>query len=96
MATLRPLGDKLLVTPFYQEKTVSGIVIINEKERHILMGLDKVFWVVAVGPKVQGVKPKDRVMCKFDEAGIDMLTDGTKRGFIRQHDILAVLPQQQD
>ena len=93
MPELKPLGDKLLVTPFYQEKTVNGIVIINEKDRRILMGEDKVFWVVAIGPKVEGIAPKDRVMCKFNEEGLEMLTDGTRRGFIRQRDVLAVLPQ---
>lgn len=91
--TIKPLGDKLLVTPFYQEKTVNGIVILNEKDRRILMGEDKVFWVVAIGPRVTGIQPRDRVMCKFGDEGLAMLDDGTRRGFIRQRDVLAVLPQ---
>lgn len=95
MNTLKPLGDRLLVTPFYREKSEqSGLVILNDKDRRILMGEDKVFWVVAVGPKVRGIEPKDRVMCRFTDDGIEMLTDGTRRGFIRQQDVLAVLPQQ--
>lgn len=93
MATLKPLGNYLLVTPFYREQSDAGLVILNDKDRRILMGDDKVFWVVSVGPKVKGIAPRDRVVCKFDEEAIEMLTDGTRRGFIRQDHVLVVLPQ---
>lgn len=92
MPKLRPVGDKILVTPYRRDTTASGRIFLREKQRDILMGDDKTFWVVAVGTKVTDIQPKDRVVCKLDHEGLEMLTDGTKRGFIRRSEVLVVIP----
>lgn len=92
MSKLRPLSDRLLVTPYRRERTRSGGIMLTEKNRDILMGDDHIFWVVAVSTAVDDIQVKDRVLCKLDHEGLEMLTDGTKRGFIRRSEVLAVIP----
>lgn len=92
MKTLRPVGDKLLVTPYRRDRSKGGGIMLTEKHRDILMGDDHVFWVVAVSNQITDIKVKDRVLCKLDHEGLEMLTDGTKRGFIRRSEVMAVLP----
>lgn len=82
----------MLVTPYRRERTRSGGVMLTENQRDILMGDDHIFWVVAVSDKITDIKAKDRVLCKLDHEGLEMLTDGTKRGFIRRSEVLAVFP----
>lgn len=96
MPKLKPLGDRLLVTPARRETQAGGLIHLLEKNRDILMGDDHVFWVVAVSEKVKDINPKDRVVCKFDHDGLEMLTDGTKRGFIRRSEVLVVIPFAQE
>lgn len=90
MTTLKPLGDRLLVTPVRREKKWGGRIHLLEKNRSTLMGEDHFFWVVAVGSKVTDIKPKDRVVLSLDHEGVDYLDDGTMRGFVRRHQVLCV------
>jgi hypothetical protein len=90
--TLKPLGTKLLITPYRRKTQWGGRIILREELRNVLMGDDHTFWVVAVGEKVEDVKPKDRVICKFDHDGLEYLNDGTKRAFIELEQVLVVLP----
>lgn len=92
MPNLKPLGTKLLVTPYRREKQWGGKIILSEKQRDVLMGEDHIFWVVAVGEKVPDIQPKDRVLCKFDHDGLTYLDDGTLRAFIDVSEVLLVLP----
>jgi co-chaperonin GroES (HSP10) len=95
MPKLKPLKDYLLVTPYRRETQWAGKILLPEKNRDILMGDDHVFWVVAVGTQVKDIQVKDRVVCQFDHDGLEMLVDGSKRGFIRRSQVLAVLPFEQ-
>ena len=94
MNTIRPVGDHILVTPYRRERTRAGGIMLTEKNRDILSGDDHVFWVVAVSGSVKHIKVKDRVLCKFDHEGLEMLTDGTRRGFVRAGEVLAILPHE--
>lgn len=94
MPKLKPLKDYLLVTPYRRTAQWGGKIILPEKNRDILMGDDHIFWVVAVGTQVTDIKEKDRVICKLDHDGLEMLTDGTKRGFIRRREVVLVLPHE--
>ncbi len=92
MPALKPLGTKLLITPCRREKQWEGRIILNEKQRNVLMGEDHIFWVVAVGDKVKDIAVKDRVLCKFDHDGLEYLDDGTLRSFVDISQVLAVMP----
>lgn len=92
MPILKPVGTKLLVTPYRREKQWGGKILLPEKQRNVLMGDDHIFWVVAVGEQVEGIAVKDRVLCKFDHDGLTYLEDGTLRAFIDVKEVLLVLP----
>ena len=92
MSNLKPLGRHLLVTPYRRDKQWEGRIILNEKQRNVLMGEDHVFWVVAVGEKVPGIAVKDRVLLNLDHEGLEYLDDGTLRAFITIDQVLVILP----
>jgi NADPH:quinone reductase-like Zn-dependent oxidoreductase len=92
MATLKPAGKKLIVTPYRRTTQWGGKIILKEKDRNALMGDDHWFWVVAVGPKVEHCAVKDRVLLLQDHDGLEYLTDGTLRAFITEDAVLAVMP----
>ena len=94
MPNLKPIGTKLLVTPYRREYQWNGRVILNEKMRNVLMGDDHCFWVVAVGDGVEDIKVKDRVILTQDHDGLEYLTDGTKRAFVNLEQVLLVLPHE--
>ncbi len=93
MPKLRPLGDRLLVTPYHRDTQLNGSILLPEKQRDVIAGLDRIFWVVATSEKAErdhGIKAKDRVLLNIDHDGLDLLTDGTKRGFVRASQVMAV------
>ncbi len=92
MPKLRPLGDKLLVTPYRRKNFREGPILLLENMKDVLLGDDRIFWVVAVSSKVTDIKVKDRVVLNIDHEGLELLTDGTRRGFIRASQVLAVCP----
>jgi hypothetical protein len=94
MNTLIPTRGKLLVTPYRREKRWGGSIMLNETARNILTGDDHCFWVVAVSDGVEDVRVKDRVILIQDHDGLEYLTDGTKRAFIKLDQILLVLPHE--
>lgn len=94
MQTLKPLGNKLLVTPYRRETTWGGSILLNETQRKTIMGDDHIFWVVAVGEGVDEVRVKDRVVLTLDHDGVNYLDDGTLRGFVSLSQVLAVLPHE--
>jgi co-chaperonin GroES (HSP10) len=91
---LKPVGNKLLITPYRRAKQWGGQIILNEKMRNVLMGDDHIFWVVAVGEGIEDVKVKDRVVLLNDHDGLEYLTDGTLRAFISLNQVLAVIPHE--
>ena len=91
---LKPLGTKLLVTPYRRTTQWGGSILLSEPMRNVLMGDDHCFWVVAVGDNVEDIKVKDRVILTQDHDGLEYLTDGTKRAFIKLEQVLLVLPHE--
>lgn len=89
---IKPLGTKLLVTPYRREKQWGGHILLQEKQRNVLMGDDHIFWVVAVGDDVKDISVKDRVLLTLDHEGLEYLTDGTLRAFVNLSQVLLVLP----
>ena len=59
------------------------------------MGDDHCFWVVAVADDMEDIKVKDRVILTQDHDGLEYLTDGTKRAFIKLEQVLLVLPHEE-
>lgn len=94
MSTLKPIGKKLIVTPYRRSTQWGGKIELLEKQRNVLMGDDHWFWVVAVGEKVQHCSVKDRVLLVQDHDGLEYLTDGTTRAFINEDQVLAVMPHE--
>lgn len=91
---LKPVGTKLLVTPYRRKTQWGGKIILREEQRNVLMGDDHIFWVVAVGDQVADIKVKDRVLLTTDHDGVEYLTDGTKRAFIKLDQVLCVIPHE--
>lgn len=94
MPALKPLGTKLLVTPYRRDNQWGGKIQLLEKQRNVLMGDDHCFWVVAVADGIEDVKVKDRVILTMDHDGLDYLPDGTKRAFVNLDQVLLVLPHE--
>jgi co-chaperonin GroES (HSP10) len=92
---LKPVGTKLLVTPYRRAKQWGGKVELLEKQRNVLMGDDHWFWVVAVGEgvakvlKKDAIKVKDRVLLAKDHESLEYLTDGSLRAFVNLNEVLA-------
>lgn len=92
---LKPLGDRLLVSPIEQEEmTASGIVLPETAKEKPMQGK-----VIAVGPgarKEDGsriamdVKAGDTVLyAKY--AGTEIKIDGTKYLIFKETDVLAIV-----
>ena len=91
MRTIKPLGDRLLVAPSRNNKNPSGKIQIPDVAKWE-GECDHEFWVIAVGPKVRDIQPRDRVICAFDHDGLEPVYSGDpqRRGFIRQSQVVAV------
>lgn len=94
MPTLKPLRNKILVTPYRRETQWQGNIVLNEKLRNDLMGDDHCFWVVAVADGIEDIKVKDRVILNKDHDGLEYLTDGSKRAFVNLDQVLLILPHE--
>lgn len=92
MSTIKPTGDRLLVSPTKTDRNPSGKVVIPNTVSKWEGDGDHEFWVCAVGPKVVGIKPRDRIVCQFDHDGVEPVYAGDiyRRGFIRQANVLMV------
>lgn len=91
MRHIRPLSDWILVTPVRRSKRASGIVV-PEAARFEGEG-EHEFHVIATGPEVKDINAHDRVICPFDHEGAQYLSgDPQRRAFIRQSQVLAVIP----
>ena len=91
MPSLKPLRNKILVTPYRRDNKWGGVIHLLEKQRDVLMGDDHCFWVVAVADGIEDIKVKDRVILQQDHDGLEYLTDGTKRAFVKLNQVLLVL-----
>lgn len=88
MEKIKPLGLQVLVEPaLAEEKTASGIIVpeqVREKEKPN-RGV-----VVAIGEKVENVKPGDTVLFgKY--AGTEMQTQEKKYLIMKYQDLFAVI-----
>lgn len=91
MRTIRPLGDNLLLGPV-RRVPQAGEIIIPDNARY--QGEhDREYWVIAVGPRVTDIKPKDRVvLTKGHQDLIYLPGDPQMRGLISQHAVVAIFP----
>ncbi len=87
---IKPLADRVLVSPAAaEEKTIGGIIIPDSAKEKPLKGK-----VVAVG---LGTKDEEMILKTGDEvlygkyAGTELELDGEKFLIMRQSDVLAVL-----
>ncbi len=90
---IKPLADRVLITPaLAEEKTVAGIIIPDSAKEKPLKGE-----VVAVG---NGTKDEEMVLKKVKKgdqvlygkyAGTEIELDGEKYLIMRQSDILAII-----
>ncbi|MBO5974434.1 MAG: co-chaperone GroES [Paludibacteraceae bacterium] len=87
---IKPLADRVLVSPAAaEEKTIGGIIIPDSAKEKPLKGK-----VVAVGC---GTKDEEMILKTGDEvlygkyAGTELELDGEKYLIMRQSDVLAVL-----
>lgn len=88
METIKPLGVQILVEPDpTQDKTDLGIIIpeqAREKEK------PNRGTVLAVGEKIENIKPGDRVLFgKF--AGTEVVTEEKKCLIMKYQDLFAIL-----
>lgn len=91
MLHIHPLRDWILVTPVRRVKRASGIVV-PETARFEGEG-EHEFHVIATGPEVKHIHAHDRVICPFEHEGAQyLLGDPQRRAFIRQSQVLAVIP----
>lgn len=94
MRKIRPLGNKILVSPVKRPPLASGLQVLEGGEwwwhaNH--------FWVIDVGSKVKHCRHGDQIICRFDKdhSGYEpvLAMDPEHRGFISEEDVLAVLPR---
>lgn len=85
---LRPTGDRILVQPVEkrEHEMVNGIHIPDAA-----LEQNRMFYVIACGPKVTLVKPGERVISHTYTSGIIPIEDGTGRGFIKESECMAVI-----
>lgn len=86
MATLRPLGGRLVVKRIEQiSKTASGLLIIDS-----LASRPNTAEVIAVGPDVKGVAVGDRVL--YDAAtGTELKVEGNKVFVLHENNLFGVI-----
>lgn len=86
MSKIKPLDNRLIVkVDAVKEKTNSGILVSSETQKKPNSGV-----VVAVGPKVDILKPGDYVTYP-DYAGNVIVTDGEEYLIMREIEVLAVI-----
>jgi co-chaperonin GroES (HSP10) len=88
---IRPLGNKLLVGAYFVPEQRRGTIVIPDANRW-QHELDRVFWVIAVGPGCKHVKVGDRVICAFGHSSVTPIVDDPqKRGFITEDQVIGFL-----
>lgn len=72
-------------------RTAGGIEI-PVAHRDSVQGKNRIFYVIACGPKVKLVQPGDRVLSYTYSSGMVPLEDGLGRGFLKESECMAVVP----
>ena len=86
---IKPLGDRVLVSPAPAEEKIGGIIIPDTAKEKPLRGT-----VVAVG---KGTKDEEMLLKKGDQvlygkySGTELELEGVKYLMMRQSDVLAVI-----
>jgi chaperonin GroES len=89
-ATIKPVGDRLLVQPVEKldrDKVHNGIVIPDNAQEP-----SRLFYVCAVGSRVKEIQVGERVVSMSYTSGMVPLDDGSGRGFLRASECMAVMP----
>lgn len=87
--TIRPLSNQVLVGPLPMQPTKSAGGVHYAPQ--YAPAEDKIFYVIAVGPKVKEVVAGDRVVVEMLGRNRKPIDDGTRRVIIDDREIVAVI-----
>ncbi len=85
MNSLRPLGNRLLIQPLPQQTRSAGGLHLIESDVNQMY-----FDVLSVGPKVDTIRPGDRIICHSFQ-GHHTLDKGDDRRIVDAREVLAVI-----
>lgn len=88
---IKPTGYQLLVGPVKRPDPGKKEILIPDNAKY--QGEhDREFWVIAVGPKVKDIQPRDRVILTTGHHDVDyLLNDPQRRGMVHASSVLAIL-----